>query len=318
MVRIDRDLACWISLHSIGGVSGSSFGSTPNELNALATALPDGGRDRHDPALARPLRAEWIGWRQPQLQRNTAHIWEIGRGRQQVIGQRCVEQLRFGIIDQMVEEHAAKTLDQGTNGLAVHDGRIDRPSDILDRDVIYDFDMTGAVVDRHMHSVSTVAVGALRIGERCLDYDRLAGTASLFRQRIERDRATIGGCRAVPSETTTSSGKHFSSVAASRRTSVEQLLCRLQDRRSAHYNRTRVIGAEALLDQEVDPCRMRTWSNGTDKASPAICANTVSSPCPSAEEPTPMVTVPSSSIVMRAFSRGPAPPLSTKGTAAMP
>ena len=51
----------------------------------------------------------------------------------------------------------------------------------------------------------------------------------------------------------------------------------------------------------VEPCRMRTRSNGSLRVSAATCAKVVSSPCPSTDEPT-RITEPSRSTVMRARS----------------
>ena len=49
----------------------------------------------------------------------------------------------------------------------------------------------------------------------------------------------------------------------------------------------------------VEPCRMRTRSNGSLRVSAATCAKVVSSPCPSTDEPTRTVTEPSRSTVTR-------------------
>ena len=59
-------------------------------------------------------------------------------------------------------------------------------------------------------------------------------------------------------------------------------------------------------------------SIGISSASAAICANTVSTPCPTADEPMNTVMVPSSLTSSRALSFGPAAPPSTKLQIASP
>ena len=81
---------------------------------------------------------------------------------------------------------------------------------------------------------------------------------------------------------------HCRRLAAAARIASFRLRGGLHDGRAAHHDRARRIGAVALLhDRSVEPCCTRLMrSIGISSASAAICANTVSTPCPTADEPT--------------------------------
>ena len=86
------------------------------------------------------------------------------------------------------------------------------------------------------------------------------------------------------------------------RSSAMKFCVGVEQRRTAHHHRARMIGAVAVADiggRAVDD----TWlmrSIGISSASAAIWANTVSTPCPTADEPMNTVTVPPSLISSRA------------------
>ena len=70
--------------------------------------------------------------------------------------------MRIGVVDDLVEKHAAESLDQRADGLAMDDVRIDSAADILDGDVVENLDLTRARIDRDVAGVSAIAIGADR------------------------------------------------------------------------------------------------------------------------------------------------------------
>ena len=57
----------------------------------------------------------------------------------------------------------------------VHDRRIDCAANVLDRNIVEYLNTPGAVVDRHMCGMRAVAIGPLRVGESCFNYNRASG-----------------------------------------------------------------------------------------------------------------------------------------------
>src|SRR4029077_16898738 len=119
----------------------------------------------------RSFGTERIGLGSPKLHRDGANVRKIARQRQEIIGKRRVEDLRVLIIDDVVEEDAAQSLHQGPDRLAMDNIRIDRAADILDRDVIENFDVPGAWINRDMAGMGAVAVGADRGRETALRFE---------------------------------------------------------------------------------------------------------------------------------------------------
>ena len=68
------------------------------------------------------------------------------------------------VIDEMLQEGAAKALNDRSDGLSVQGQRIDDASDILDRDVVEKLDPAGLGVHRNMGGMCAIAVGALVAG----------------------------------------------------------------------------------------------------------------------------------------------------------
>src|SRR6185437_2338563 len=100
-----------------------------------------------------------------QLHRHASDVWEIGGGRQQVVRQRGVQELRIVVINQVVEKNATKPLDDSAECLSVYQCRINGAANILNRDIIENRDMTGARVDRNMGGMCAITVGPFVIRE---------------------------------------------------------------------------------------------------------------------------------------------------------
>src|SRR5262249_39470448 len=124
--------------------------------------------DRNDATFACALRAERIVRRRLFLKCNRPDAWEIVSRREQIIGERSRQQLALLIIYEVLQERAAKPLDNRTHHLAVQGQGIDDAANVLDRDIIKHLDMARLYIDCDMGSMRAVAVGALVAGEACL------------------------------------------------------------------------------------------------------------------------------------------------------
>src|ERR1019366_9370395 len=88
-----------------------------------------------------------------------------------VIGKGCIQKLCIRIVDQVVEEHSAEPLHGGADRLAMHDAWIDGAADVLNCEIIDNFDVPSPRIDGDMRRVRSVTVGALRICECPLHCD---------------------------------------------------------------------------------------------------------------------------------------------------
>src|SRR5690349_21728338 len=100
-----------------------------------------------------------------QLHRHASDVWKIGGGRQQVVRQRRVQELRIVVINQVIEKNATKPLDDGAECLPVHQRRLNGAANVLNRDIIENRNMTGARVDRNMGGMCAIAVGSFVVRE---------------------------------------------------------------------------------------------------------------------------------------------------------
>ncbi len=182
----------------------------------------------------------------------------------------------------MIEKHAAEALDGGADRLTVHDPGVDRAADVFDRQIV-DTSTWPVRVDRDVRRVGAVAVGALRVGERAVDHDR-SGT---MREFGKRQCTPVEGARTRPSPKTIVVRTARAILRRGCANGVEEVLRAVEHRRAAHHQRARVIGAEALVHEGRRAMPHAECVDRQRRARrAAICANTVSSPCPNADEPT--------------------------------
>src|SRR5262249_42937493 len=133
------------------------------------------------------------GRRWPVLEGNGSDVRKIGRGRDQVIGERARQQLPVRIISEVFHEGAAQALDRGAKHLAVQGQRIDDAPDILDDEILEDLDPAGARIDGDMRGGSTVSISVLMVV-----LEASFGFEARGRQFGERYRAAIArGCSFV-------------------------------------------------------------------------------------------------------------------------
>src|SRR5207249_4202810 len=77
--------------------------------------------------------------------------------RHRVVHERPGQQLAaVAVIDDLFAHCLADTLDDAAMDLAVHDHRVDRPSDIVDRAVAHDLDGTGVGIDLDLADVAAI------------------------------------------------------------------------------------------------------------------------------------------------------------------
>ena len=67
------------------------------------------------------------------------------------------------IVNKMVEKYPAEPLYQCAQRLAVHNRRINRAADVFNCNIVKNFDMTSAVIDRNVRRMGPVTVGSLGI-----------------------------------------------------------------------------------------------------------------------------------------------------------
>ena len=105
-------------------------------------------------------------WRRVVLQGVRADDGEVGRGGEEIIGERAGEELALEVIGEVFEQRATEPLHDGADGLAVQGQRIDDAADIFDGHVIDQRDMAGAGIDRDMGGVGAVGISAVlrRVG----------------------------------------------------------------------------------------------------------------------------------------------------------
>ena len=97
---------------------------------------------------------------------------KLARDRHRVIHERAAQKLTFGVVDQVLLQHAAEPLHQRAVGLPVQGVRVDDAAHVLDRHVVDDLDAPGVRIDGDVRCVRAVAVRAL-----------VAGISALLRQR---------------------------------------------------------------------------------------------------------------------------------------
>lgn len=100
-------------------------------------------------------------------------LQKVAGGRQQVIGEGAAQQLPLLVISQVLEQCSAQTLHHCTHDLTAKHCRVDDASDILDGNIIDQFDMAGVWIDCDMSGVRAIAVSMPVIGKALLSRELL-------------------------------------------------------------------------------------------------------------------------------------------------
>ena len=108
------------------------------------------------------------------LKRKGANTGYVTRSWHKIIGKVRRLRLAFGIVDKILEEHAAEALYHGAYRLAHECYRIDDPTDILNCDVVDHLDMPDLGVNRDVNGMRAVGPGVFIIVELFLDVDPIS------------------------------------------------------------------------------------------------------------------------------------------------
>src|SRR6185437_4236290 len=98
---------------------------------------------------------------------NGANPREIGRGRDQVIGEIAGEQLAVSVIRKVLQKGAAEALDRAADCLSMQGQWIDDAADILDDETVEQLDMACSRIDRYMRRCRPVSVGQPVVVPEC-------------------------------------------------------------------------------------------------------------------------------------------------------